>query len=75
MLRGSMKGGDQCREFVFGHILQLIDEHGQRGTAIAGSFSGSLKQRLEIVLKISVIGQPRLRLVVDSNLDIVVLHF
>ena len=56
VLAGAVERGDQCREFAFGHVLQLVDEQHQRGAAFGGGGSGQVDQVDQVGFEIAIVG-------------------
>ena len=38
-LRGAVQGGDQRRQLLLLHVLQLVDEQRQRGLSVSGGLA------------------------------------
>ena len=71
-LRGAVQRGDQRGKLVLLDVLQLVDEHHQRGARLPGSRARRLEQGLEVVLEVAVVGQAGLGLEVDADLDVLI---
>ena len=56
------------------HVLQFVDEQDQCGAIGLRRAPGGFQQRLQVVLQVAIVGQPRLGIEVDANLDILVLQ-
>jgi hypothetical protein len=69
-----MHRSDQCGQLRLHHILQFVDEHHQRRIRRLCRQTDLLDERLQVVLKVTVVGQPRLRLVIEPDFDIVEHH-
>ncbi len=63
-----------CKLFFF-YILQFIDKDCECGIRSLRRLASRHYQCREIVLKIAVVSEPRLRLEVEPDFDIVILHF
>jgi len=73
-LLGAVHGGDERGELGLLHMLQFVDEDGQRGIGGLGSQPDLLDERLQVVLEVAVVGKARFRVVVDADLDIAETH-
>ena len=69
-----VKCDTECRQFVLVHVLKLVDEHGQSGVGAHTRLSDSPEERLEVQIEVSVVGETRLRVKVESDLYVMVLH-
>ena len=69
-----MEGGDERSQLVFVDVLELIDEERESCICVLRGDTSRLQQREEIVLEVPVVGEPRLGLVIDADLDVVVLE-
>ena len=72
-LGAAVQGGDERRQFGFLYVLQLVDEHDQRGAGLRGGGAHCLEQGLQVVLQVAVVGQARLGVEVQADLDVLVL--
>ena len=72
LLRAAVQGGDQRAQFAFLHVLQLVDEHHQHGTGSLRSCRSGQHEVLEVVVEVAVVGQARLALDVEGDLDVLV---
>ena len=70
-LRAAMQRGDQRRELVLFHVLQLVDEQHERRAGLLARRADRFEQRLQVVLEVAVVGQARLGLEVEADLDVV----
>ncbi len=57
------------------NILQFIDEQNQCGAGFLRGRANDLKQSLQIVLQIAVICEPRLRVEINADLDVLLFYF
>lgn len=70
LLGTTVECADQCGQLVFFDVLKLVDEHYCGSTCLFGGTSNLREQSSEIPLEIAVVGQSRLRLEVEPDLDI-----
>ena len=70
-----MQSSDQCGEFLLLYILELINKHSEGRTSALRRHARSFKQRLQVVLKIAVVGQSGLWLKIEPHFDVMVFHF
>ena len=68
-----MQGGNQRRQLVLFHVLQLVDEHRSGGTGPLGGDAYGLQQGGQILFQVSVVCESCLRIEVETNLDVEVL--
>jgi hypothetical protein len=70
-----MQGSNERRKFVFLDVLKLVDKDDQCSAGFLGSEAHRLKERLQIVFEISVVGEACFRVEVKANFDIGILDF
>ena len=67
-----MQRGNEGRQFVLGHVLELINEYSQRSVGLLSGLTGRFQQSLQVMLQIAVIGKARLRVKVEADFDVLV---
>jgi hypothetical protein len=66
--------GDERGELLLRHVLEFVDED-REGRVRSGRRRGRrLEQRLQVVLEVTVVGEPCLRFLIEADLDVLVLH-
>jgi hypothetical protein len=73
-LCAAMQRRDERGKLGLLNVLQLVDEQDDCRTGLLGGVAHCLQQRLQVVLEVAIVGQPRLRLEVQADLDVPVLH-
>ncbi len=69
-----MHRGDQDRELWLSDVLQLVDEDRERRPGGLGGEPDLLDERLQVLLEVTIVGEPGLRLVVETHFDVAELH-
>ena len=71
-LRGPMQRGDEGGQLILLHVLQLVDEEGQCRAGRLGCLPHLSSKRLQVVLQVAVVGQARLGVEVEADLDVAI---
>src|SRR5947207_14603890 len=69
-----MQSGDQCSKFFFLDVLEFVNENGDDRATFLRRNARYLKQCLQVVFEVAVVGKPRLRVKVKPDLDVLIFH-